>query len=981
MPTLPAVAGASRIAELIETGALDLEDEILSGPTSGWCPIWTRLDVQRPPAWALLVRLRKAEMQDRMALVRGGDWNRAQYLEWRSRELQLIATSGIPTERVDQRQSGTPMPNPAAAFAQTEAQSHRGETGWRKDAVPNHLWESYEFDRQIGFGGTGEVVLVRHRFTGAVCAVKIMRPDLPESVVKNEIGALHGVRSKHVVTLRFCEPAATPSGQRWMIFYEYVPGQTLHEFRLSQPSRRIEDAKLVARILVGIARGLADMHLGKVVHRDLKPANIILRSNETTDDIEPVIIDLGMARGGSMPGVTILGGTPGYQSPEQEAGERCCPRTDVFAFGLVAYEVITGRRLAGGKLVRLHDVCPGLPPKLDDFVKARCANWQLEERVADGRELLQQLVQIFRPRGQSNTAAVPRSSPSPPEERSAPQPRQEPPAAPRPQSEPETSRASSTAQVLEAIEAAKLAAGHGKIDNARAVLQAVQSVDPLRVLRVTLELTEAEIQSVRRQTGGTSSSREENYLLRVLEQLVPLEPSTYLPRFLDQLGQKMGEQSARRGIEAIRAVFGSLDARTRGHSLAFLHATLGTLAVPNLSLDAEKDLAWSASTIVERVGSEATSSMRRDAIIQLAKCMAEGRGTKMDVARAVEWFQSGDANDQGHGLAALAEFLRKNPHAPVPGITRAEAAIRAWKRGCPQGAREHGLVLLERSASNRGEAVPEEAVAALASALQGGDAAAREALRSHIQAGKPLVLSSENREVLRTHMPELAGFLGMSAAMPSQGGAKSSGAPAAERKAANGGSSEWEQARRQSDALSSTNSADSYQAGLGRLVELSRRGNACARLFLLLEAVHLFNERRPPFGPARRGQSARVLEEAVEGRSSAQIESLTKSSLGRAVAREVERLAMESPQGAAPEVRSFIEFLMGACLLGSLANTASSSRDGRAILRHFTRSWEIQRSHYNSRALWHCFDRGIGTTAGFSTPLAKEVDRYVRNNG
>lgn len=966
-------ASAASIVEMILAGQLDIEDEIAGATTDGWIAIWRQIDVPKPAAWGLLVRFRRGELGDRMELVRSGHWDRDQYLAWRADALRLIESSGIPTEQ-QPRPSSVGSPGTPKADAVSPSDHASPTQGfWRRDHIPDHIWRDHELDRQIGFGSTGQVYLVHHRLTKAAFAVKVMRPDLPESFVKNELTALERIRSKHVVTLRRYEPAATPSGQRWMVFYDYVPGPTLLEFRTSRPNKRIDDPKCIQQILLGIARGLADLHQGKVVHRDLKPANIIIRSDENGGPPEPVIIDLGMAGGHGTPGITVLGGTPGYQSPEQEAGERCCSRTDIYTFGLVAYELVTGRRLAGGKLAQLHEECPGLPPQIDALIKAHCANEQLSDRLADGQELLRHLLRIFAPHAPTNQAAgaanaTPRGAPP----KNPDTPRAKPPAPVSADTDP---------QVQRAIASARRAAEEGKVEDARALLSMVQRLDPRRVLEAARELTEAEIDKVRRRSGGTISTSETNHLLRILEQLISFDSNANLPPFLDILEQRLGEQGARRGIEAIRPHLDGLEQHVRGRAIAFLHAAIGVLEGKNLPSDAERELAWSAEAILARGSHETRADVRRDATIQLARCLASGRGVKMNLERALDLFQSSEANAEGHGLAALAAFLRENPGAPAKGITRAEAAIRAHKRGCVQGTREHGLVLLDRWSQARDGETLQEACSALMRAFRAGDMAASRALRSHLEAGRPLPLPARDRDELHQKMPDLRvpGNPDPGAAGPST--YRSSAAELAGKTSPPGGTgatlTDWDRAKSESDALRSTSGPDDYQAGLTRLRDMSARGNRCARMFLLMEVVHLFAEGKACFGPTRRGQTARTLAEIVVGSTGGEIESLIKDSLGRAVDREVEQLAKSVGDDDPISVRSFVEFLRGACNLGELAR----ARDAKRSLQHFTRSWEILRSRYNARSLYYCFRRGVGTQPGFGTPLAREVERFVRDGG
>jgi serine/threonine protein kinase len=98
---------------------------------------------------------------------------------------------------------------------------------------------------------------------------------------------------------------------------------------------------------LGLIRPIGDAlhaaHRADVVHRDLKPSNILIRTDET-----PILVDLGIAAVQSGPKLTRTGtliGTPHYMSPEQARGEPADERSDIYALGVVLYEMLAGRLL------------------------------------------------------------------------------------------------------------------------------------------------------------------------------------------------------------------------------------------------------------------------------------------------------------------------------------------------------------------------------------------------------------------------------------------------------------------------------------------------------------------------------------------------------------------------------------------------------------------------------------------------------------
>lgn len=373
-------ASPETVAGMVRHGDLDFEDEWYEDASGQWRPIWTLAGVRLPDRWHFLEQRQGSALSDRRRRVLRGELSRDDYLDWRSTQLALQASEGVPT-----------VVGPARGeFTLPSAKV------WPDGDLPPRVWQTFEPVRELGQGGVGRVLLVRNRHSSALCALKLTRPGLSRHTVLNELRAMEQVRSRNVVAVRFYEPIDEDPAGRWLIVSDFVDGPTLHQYLRSQADGRVTDPEVIKELLLGIARGLADLHAHGVVHRDLKPANIVLRMSGAPGLMpEPVIIDLGMSRIAQGDGETVLGGTPGYQSPEQQSGEPCIAASDVFVFGLLAYELVTGKRLAGARLLSLNFVCPGLPPTLDSFVKERCAVDEVSDRVANGAELLSALSRIF----------------------------------------------------------------------------------------------------------------------------------------------------------------------------------------------------------------------------------------------------------------------------------------------------------------------------------------------------------------------------------------------------------------------------------------------------------------------------------------------------------------------------------------------------------------------------------------------------------
>jgi eukaryotic-like serine/threonine-protein kinase len=172
-------------------------------------------------------------------------------------------------------------------------------------------------------------------------AVKIICVDgYPPERVKREIGGLTRVSSAHVVRL-LSTTAVTLRGQsRPALVFEYIGGGDMAGRITGRDWPTTNEA---VALLTGLLTAVADMHDARVLHRDIKPANIILRDG---DWARPVLIDLGLARSGGEPTITVYPqplGTLRYMAPQQLQGHPARKMTDLFAIGVTVREVL-GRR-------------------------------------------------------------------------------------------------------------------------------------------------------------------------------------------------------------------------------------------------------------------------------------------------------------------------------------------------------------------------------------------------------------------------------------------------------------------------------------------------------------------------------------------------------------------------------------------------------------------------------------------------------------
>jgi eukaryotic-like serine/threonine-protein kinase len=198
----------------------------------------------------------------------------------------------------------------------------------------------YLIEALLGVGGMGVVYRARDEQLEIEIALKLLRPELasrPEAFerFRQELLLARKVSSPHVVRIH----DLVADGQRWLISMDFVPGRSLEQYLDNRGPLSQDEALSIAR---QIALGLSTAHASGIVHRDLKPANVLLR-----DDGHACITDFGVAR--SMGAVRVTGtgmmvGTPDYLSPEQARGEAVDHRSDLYALGLILYEMLSGQR-------------------------------------------------------------------------------------------------------------------------------------------------------------------------------------------------------------------------------------------------------------------------------------------------------------------------------------------------------------------------------------------------------------------------------------------------------------------------------------------------------------------------------------------------------------------------------------------------------------------------------------------------------------
>jgi len=313
---------------------------------------------------------------------------------------------------------------PLDVSAVLRAVAHAPPRRPRSAVAPGTRWSQsgrYIIDRQLGRGGMGTVYAATDTVLGRVVALKIL------DVAGSDQDSAHYAR-----LLREAQLAARVEHERVARVYdvgahegfafvvmEYVPGGTLRQW---MTGRHVPLSQVVD-IATQIAEGLAELHARGVIHRDLKPENVMLTAQGGIK-----LLDFGLARYTVVPAeasgapartanfdgasAAAVSGTPGYMAPEQCTGQPIDARVDIFALGVILYELVTGERLFHGETtgsiltatleaapVFRDDAWACVPGCLRDHT-ARMLARDPEARFADGSHVLAALrdLAVARPR-------------------------------------------------------------------------------------------------------------------------------------------------------------------------------------------------------------------------------------------------------------------------------------------------------------------------------------------------------------------------------------------------------------------------------------------------------------------------------------------------------------------------------------------------------------------------------------------------------
>lgn len=261
----------------------------------------------------------------------------------------------------------------------------------------NQRISEYVLEKRLGGGAFGEVWSARHHvWADQIVAIKIPTDGQYLRNLQREGAAIHGMNHPNIVHARGFDPYSDPP----YLVMEYVPGTSLRPL--------IESRSLAANDVIAIMRqvlaGLAHAHQQGLVHQDIKPENILVHEQCKIDGYALPggikVTDFGLGKAAALskesiaystsmtgPDAKRIAGTLDYMAPEQRSGGDVDGRADLYACGVVLYEMLTGERPAGTELP--SELNPKSPRYLDEVFRRSYA--RLEKRFTSADEFLASL--------------------------------------------------------------------------------------------------------------------------------------------------------------------------------------------------------------------------------------------------------------------------------------------------------------------------------------------------------------------------------------------------------------------------------------------------------------------------------------------------------------------------------------------------------------------------------------------------------------
>jgi len=291
------------------------------------------------------------------------------------------------------------------------------------ELVGSVLAGRYRVDRLLGEGGMGRVYLAEHVLMKKPVALKVLHPEMtmiPEIVGRFEREAVAAARIDHPNVAQAMDFARLPDGSLYFVL-EYVDGRSLRSVLDAGPLG-VDRALAIAR---QIASALVAAHDVGIVHRDLKPDNVMLVAQADGSD-RVKVLDFGIAKltaqdgeaavpGKTLTRVGVVMGTVGYMAPEQALGQPVNHLADMYAFGSMLHEMLSGHlpfvareitQLVAKQLTEAPPPLPAsVPAELSTLTNALLARDQAD-RVQSAGELVEAIERIIRTRALAAAATA-----------------------------------------------------------------------------------------------------------------------------------------------------------------------------------------------------------------------------------------------------------------------------------------------------------------------------------------------------------------------------------------------------------------------------------------------------------------------------------------------------------------------------------------------------------------------------------------------
>ena len=256
------------------------------------------------------------------------------------------------------------------------------------DRISNYL-----LDVPLGRGRFGEVWRAKHHVFDEVVAIKVPTDKAYVRNLQREGIVVHGLRHPNIVRAIDLDPYEDPP----YLVMEYIDGPSLRE--AIDHAGSVFPLGAALAVIRGVLHALHAAHQHGVIHRDIKPANILIGrpledlAGVTVQDVKVTDFGLGRVGGdtarsimqsGSAEDNRALAGTLAYMAPEQRDGNRADARSDLYACGIVLFEMLTGKRPAGNDLP--SSLRSEVPTCLDRVFERSYTRW--ERRFASAQDML-----------------------------------------------------------------------------------------------------------------------------------------------------------------------------------------------------------------------------------------------------------------------------------------------------------------------------------------------------------------------------------------------------------------------------------------------------------------------------------------------------------------------------------------------------------------------------------------------------------------